>query len=97
LPGLLFVNIPMKWDNPTEKDFQVFSAVMSGLSTRKVLVHCQVNMRGSTMTFLHNVITNKADPAQAYEAVAKVWSPQGRWKDYIRDMLHKNSIVFEPY
>ena len=95
--GLVFVNVPMNWDNPAEKDFQVFSAALSGLATRKTLVHCQVNMRGSVMTFLYRAITLKADPAQAYDAVAKVWSPRGKWKDFLRDMLRKNNINFEPY
>jgi protein tyrosine phosphatase (PTP) superfamily phosphohydrolase (DUF442 family) len=95
--GMVFVNIPMDWENPKEKDFQMFSAALTGLDQRKVLVHCQVNMRGSTMTFLYRTITLHEDPAQAYDAVAKVWSPRGKWKDYIRDMLRKHNIAFEPY
>lgn len=95
--GLVFVNVPMQWDHPTEQDFKVFSAALVGLANRKVLVHCQVNMRGSSMVFLHRAITQHVDPAQAYEAVAKVWSPRGTWKAYISSMLSKNNIQFEPY
>jgi hypothetical protein len=36
--GLMFVNIPIKFDNPTEKDFETFTSVLSALATRKVLV-----------------------------------------------------------
>ncbi len=95
--GLVFVNVPMQWDHPTEEDFRVFTAALTGLANRKVLVHCQVNMRGSSMVFLHRAITQHVDPALAYEAVAKVWSPRGTWKAYIGGMLGKHNIAFETY
>jgi pimeloyl-ACP methyl ester carboxylesterase/protein tyrosine phosphatase (PTP) superfamily phosphohydrolase (DUF442 family) len=54
--GLVFVNIPIVFDNPTEGDFETFVAVMKALSGRKVLVHCQINLRASSMTFLYRAI-----------------------------------------
>jgi protein tyrosine phosphatase (PTP) superfamily phosphohydrolase (DUF442 family) len=95
--GLVFVNIPIKFDNPTGKDFEDLSSVLASLSRRKVLVHCQVNLRASSMVFLYRAITAKDDPALAYESVAKVWSPDGPWKRFIGEQLRKNGIVFEPY
>jgi protein tyrosine phosphatase (PTP) superfamily phosphohydrolase (DUF442 family) len=95
--GLVFVNIPIKFDNPTGKDFEDFSSVLASLSRRKVLVHCQVNLRASSMVFLYRAIAAKEDPALAYESVAKVWSPEGPWKRLIREQLRKNDISFEPY
>ena len=95
--GLMFVNIPIKFDNPTEKDFEAFTSVLSALSTRKVLVHCQINLRASSMVFLHRVITAKEDPRVAYDAVARVWSPDGAWKTLMRTLLRKNGVNFDPY
>jgi protein tyrosine phosphatase (PTP) superfamily phosphohydrolase (DUF442 family) len=95
--GLLFVNIPIKFDSPTEKDFEVFTSVLSALSARKVLVHCQINLRASSMVFLHRVISGKEEPRVAYDAVAKVWSPDGPWKTLIQTLLRKNGVSFEPY
>lgn len=95
--GLLFVNIPIKFDGPTEKDFEAFTSVLSALAARKVLVHCQINLRASSMVFLHRVISRKEDPRIAYEAVAKVWSPDGPWKKLMQTLLSKNGVNFEPY
>jgi len=95
--GLAYVNIPIKFNSPTEQDYEAFVSAMAALSSRKVLVHCQVNMRASSMVFLHRVIVGKEDPERAYEAVAKVWSPDGPWKRYIVSMLRKHDIRFEPY
>ena len=95
--GLTFVNVPIKFDEPTEKDFDTVTSVLSALAKRKVLVHCQINLRASSMVFLHRVITAKEDPRIAYDAVAKVWSPDGVWKTLMRTLLQKNGVTFEPY
>jgi len=49
------------------------------------------------MVFLHRVISLKEDPRVAYDAVAKVWSPDGPWKALIQTLLRKNGVSFEPY
>ncbi len=95
--GLVFVNIPIAFDNPTEKDFDAFAGALRGLAGRKVLVHCQVNMRASTMVFLYRTIVGKEDPQAAYESVIRVWVPEGPWKRLIQDQLRKHKIDFEPY
>lgn len=95
--GLAYVNIPIRFDRPTEADFEAFVAAMAGFADRKVLVHCQVNMRASTMVFLHRVIVGREAPEPAYEAVARVWSPRGPWKALMIGLLRKNDIAFDPY
>jgi protein tyrosine phosphatase (PTP) superfamily phosphohydrolase (DUF442 family) len=93
--SLTFINIPIQFDNPTESDFETFASVLSGLGSRKVLVHCQINLRASVMVFLYRAIILKEDPRVAYEAVASVWSPDGRWRRLIEDQLHKHKVAFE--
>ena len=95
--GLEFINIPIQFGNPTEADFQAFVATMQRLGKRKVLVHCQVNMRASSMTFLYRVIVGHEKPELAYESVARIWSPEGPWRRLIAAQLKNAGIVFEPY
>lgn len=95
--GIEFVNIPIVFAKPTAADFQAFAATMDRLRGRKVLVHCQVNMRASVMTFLYRAVVLREDPARAYDAVASVWSPQGPWKALIVAELARAGIAFEPY
>ncbi|WP_332851669.1 protein tyrosine phosphatase family protein [Duganella sp. S19_KUP01_CR8] len=95
--GLEFINIPIRFGNPTEADFQSFVAAMRRLGDRKVLVHCQVNMRASSMTFLYRAIVLHEKPELAYESVARVWSPEGPWKSLLVSQLRKAGIQFEPY
>lgn len=95
--SIAFVNIPIDFDKPTEADFEAFAFQMKKLGERKVLVHCQVNLRASAMVFLYRVIALKEDPHKAYGDVSRVWVPNPVWKRYIQQMLQKRGIVFEPY
>jgi cystathionine beta-lyase/cystathionine gamma-synthase len=53
--------------------------------------------RASTMVFLYRAIVRRDDPATAYEAVARVWSPQGPWRALVVALLARHGIAFEPY
>jgi protein tyrosine phosphatase (PTP) superfamily phosphohydrolase (DUF442 family) len=95
--GVAFTHIPIEFNDPAQADFDALSAALAALKGRKVLVHCQVNMRASSMVFLHRVLVDKESPELAYEAVSKVWSPNGTWRRYIVSMLRKHGVAFEPY
>lgn len=95
--SIAFVNIPIDFERPTEADYETFAFQLKKLGDRKVLVHCQVNLRASSMVFLYRVIALKEDPHKAYGAVSSVWVPNATWKRYIKEMLQKRGIAFEPY
>ena len=95
--GLAFVNIPIVFSNPTESDFETYSRTLRSFEGKRMFVHCQVNMRASVMTFLFRVIHRKHDPAGAYDAVTRVWQPDGPWKTLIRQQLRKHAIAFDPF
>lgn len=95
--GLAYVALPIAFDNPTGKDFEAFASAMRAQDGRKVLVHCQVDMRASTMVFLYRVIVGKEDPQIAYESVLEAWVPDGPWKRLLREELRAHRIDFEPY
>jgi protein tyrosine phosphatase (PTP) superfamily phosphohydrolase (DUF442 family) len=92
--GILFVNIPMQWENPTAADFEAFAGVLRALADRKVLVHCPLNYRASSMVFLYRAIVLHEDADQAYAAVARVWSPMGAWRPFIEGQLRRHGLTF---
>lgn len=95
--GLRFVNIPIRFNRPDEQHYATFVAAMKALEGRKVLVHCQVNMRASSMVFLYRSIEQKEPPDRAYEAVTAIWSPDGVWKAFIDQTLERHGVRFETY
>jgi len=95
--GLRYINIPIPFGEPTEAHYDAFVAAMAQLAGRRVLVHCEVNMRASSLVFLHRVLVGREPPDKAYESVARVWSPRGPWKALIVKELRQHDIAFEPY
>lgn len=95
--GLVFINIPIRFDAPSASDFETFAAQLSALKGKKVLVHCQVNMRASTLSFLYRTVVEKAEPRQAYEQVSRIWTPAGPWKTLMLDQLRQHQINFDPF
>ena len=95
--GIEFIHIPIPFATPDESHFIALSAALERLRNKKVLVHCQINLRASSLVFLHRAIRAKEDPAKAYESVAAVWSPQGAWRKLITEQLAKHGVKFEPY
>lgn len=95
--GLVFVNLPIAFDHPTSVDYETFAGIMRGLSGHRVLVHCQINLRASSMVFLYRAIARREDPQRAYEAVTSVWVPEGAWKSFIVGELKRNGIAFDPF
>ena len=93
--GPTYVNIPVDWQHPTYEDFELFSAVMQGAGERKVLVHCQLNMRASAFTFLYRVVHEHVPPEEAMTALRAVWIPRDQWAELTADVLARNNIDFK--
>lgn len=93
--GIAFIPLPVQWESPTEADFDAFAAAMNGVKGKKVLVHCQANMRASAMTFLYRAIVLQEDPTEAFESVKKVWTPEGPWKSLVNGQLRKHEVAFQ--
>ncbi len=93
--GIVFVNLPVVWEQPTAADFHYFTRVMSALAGRKVYVHCQMNLRASSMVFLHRVITLREPPEKAWESVQRAWVPNATWRRFIVETLKAHRIAYE--
>lgn len=62
---LLYVHIPVPFDNPNVAHLHDYINVMDALSKQKVWVHCVVNYRASAFLYQYWHIVNKASPAEA--------------------------------
>ena len=85
--GATYVNIPVDFNHPTAEDFRFFSEVLKANAGRNVLVHCQVNLRGSSFTFLYRVLGEDADVAEARAKLDSIWHPDAVWREFIETTL----------
>jgi protein tyrosine phosphatase (PTP) superfamily phosphohydrolase (DUF442 family) len=88
--GVRYVNIPVDFKKPTADDFKFFSEVMKAGAGKKILVHCQVNMRGSSFSFLYRVISEGAPVDETLTKLSGVWTPDPVWKRFIEKTLAAN-------
>ncbi len=93
--GIEYIHIPIPFDSPSAAHFQAVTDALQRLKEKKVLVHCEINLRASSMVFLHRVLTLKEDADRAYAAVSAVWSPRGPWRKLIQEQLQKGGAKFE--
>lgn len=88
--GMDYVQIPVDWEAPSSGDFHAFAGVMQREPHKKTLVHCQVNFRASSFSFLYRVLYEGVDMAQAKEDLDSVWVPNETWRRFIFDILEEN-------
>lgn len=87
--GLRYCHIPVIWEQPTENDFDQFSALMATLQERKVFVHCALNMRVSAFMFLHRILNLGESVEAASQDLQRVWTPDANWQAFIERMLQR--------
>lgn len=93
--GVEFVHIPIPWQAPEAKHLEAMAAAMQRFKGRKVLVHCQMNMRASAVTFLYRTIYEKEDPAREWGDVTPIWTPANQWAEFVGGQLRAHGIIFD--
>lgn len=83
--GMTYVNIPVKWDDPTLRDLQRFIKTMRAFAGERVFVHCAMNMRVSAFMYHYLTIEQGLPPAQARSPILEKWEPKMDevWKRFL--------------
>ena len=85
--GVTYLNIPIQFGKPTADDYRLFTQVMKMASRKSVLVHCQINMRGSAFSYLYRVIEENASMEESRAKLNSVWVPDLTWKKFLQSQL----------
>ena len=89
---MIYVHIPVKWEAPTGKNLDDFFGIMKANESKKVFVHCALNMRVSAFVYLFRVIWQGVTPADAKEQLHQIWEPDGVWRDFIEHELEIRGV-----
>ena len=86
--GMTYYHIPVVWDEPKERDFEAFEAIVSGLGDAKTLIHCAANFRVTAFFSLYAMKNLGWSQDQAAEFRRSVWqgSEYPVWEAFIREM-----------
>ena len=85
--GIEWINVPVVWRSPREKDFELFREAMKKHGSDSVFVQCQANYRASAMTYLYRVLEDGVPESEARRAMNEIWEPSGTWEEYIDGLL----------
>ena len=85
--GMTYVQIPVAWQEPSQRDLQLFFDVMKANEDRSVFVHCFANMRASAFVYLYRTIHGGVSEEAALAEMAKIWDPatQPQWAAFIEE------------
>jgi protein tyrosine phosphatase (PTP) superfamily phosphohydrolase (DUF442 family) len=93
--GMDYVHIPVDWDHPTLEDFEDVAAVLSRDKTTRTLLHCQVNFRASTFSFLYRVIYAGVPMAEAKSDLDAIWQADKVWYQFVVEVLKQHGFSQE--
>ena len=93
--GMDYLHIPVDFDHPTIEDFEDFAAVLNREKQVRTLLHCQINLRASTFSFLYRVIYAGVPVEVAKLDLDAIWQPDKIWFQFIIDVLKQHGISHE--
>ena len=90
--GMDYVHIPVDFDKPDLQDFEDFAALMNRDKQKRTLLHCQINLRASSFSFLYRVIYSAVPIEQAKQDLDAIWVPDEIWFNFIVDVLKQHGL-----
>jgi protein tyrosine phosphatase (PTP) superfamily phosphohydrolase (DUF442 family) len=93
--GMDYAHIPVDFENPTQEDFEDFAAVINRDKDKRTLLHCQINLRASTFSFLYRVIYGGVPMAVAKQDLDAIWVPDKVWYRFIVAILAQHGMSQE--
>ncbi len=82
--GMIYIHIPVDFQNPTDQDFEKFCSVMEQLKDVPVHVHCIANARVSAFFYRYRRDVLGMDEARARADMEEVWRPKGVWAEFVK-------------
>ena len=84
--NLVYVQIPVLWDEPKLSDVETFFKIMKCFDGQKVWVHCAKNMRVSCFIYLWQKHILDLPEPQASQPMQQIWQPKGVWQTLIKEV-----------
>ena len=85
--GMTYIQIPVKWDQPTVDQFAQFCNVLKTHEGKACWVHCAMNMRVSAFLYLYRRLYMNDEQEAAGELMREIWEPNEVWKTFIDNVM----------
>jgi protein tyrosine phosphatase (PTP) superfamily phosphohydrolase (DUF442 family) len=87
--GMTYINIPVLWNNPTQRNLDEFLDAMDAHKEEKVLVHCEANYRATAFPTLYRILRLGWKPEEAMDVMHQIWNEEKYpvWKKFIEESM----------
>jgi len=80
---MIYVHLPVPFENPTPSDLRVFLGLMETFSDKKCWVHCALNMRASAFLFQYYKLVLGVPLHEANKVLLPDWQPNDVWNRFM--------------
>ena len=91
--GMVYIHIPVVWDDPKLQDVETFFRIMQTLDRQKIWVHCAKNMRVSCFVYLWQKHILQLPEDRARYPMSQIWQPTGVWQQLMKQA--ESSLDYE--
>lgn len=98
--GMVYIYIPVEFDNPTDQDFAKFCDAIESLPDTQIHVHCIYNARVSAFFYRYAKTRRDLSETETQALMDSIWRPGNDWADFIgnRDAIGQpNRYAGEDY
>ena len=87
--GILYVYIPVDWDEPKHTDFEIFESEMNAIRGKKVHIHCAANFRVTAFYSIYALKNQGWSKTELSEFIASIWqlSEYPVWDKFVSSYL----------
>ena len=82
--GMDYIHIFVKYDNPTEENFEEFCGVLETLKGEKIHIHDRFNFRSSAFLYRYHRDVLGWEEAKARELLERIWDPYPSWHKFLK-------------
>ncbi len=87
--GMNYLQIPVKWEQPTLEQLEQFCIALRTHEGRPCWVHCANNMRVSAFLYIYRSIFLNDPEEVACDPMIEIWEPNPIWKTFIDDAMRQ--------
>ncbi len=85
--NIKYIHIPVKFDEPKQKDLMAFINTLDSHKGAKVFIHCAANKRVAVFIALYRILSLGWSKTKAIKELKSVWLPNKIWQLFIVQQL----------
>ena len=81
--GVKYIHIPVKFNNPTQLNFNEFVYNIRKFENKKIWVHCAANMRVSAFVYKYRRDILNLNHNKIFSDMKAIWNPNDIWNSFL--------------